>query len=112
MKRILTYVSGAVALLIVTASVVAAVYYAALNGVATLSNLATSTLSGIGMAIGGCLGSALILRFKSARRYVAGVLKDVSIEKLSHPSLTSGPWSVTAPDGCRVEPISGGEGQP
>jgi hypothetical protein len=77
MRRLISYVTGAVALLIVAASVVAALVYAITNGMATLSNLATSTLSGIGIAIGGCLGSALILRFKAARRFISSVLKDV-----------------------------------
>ena len=40
-------------------------------------SLASSTLSGVGMAIGGCLGSALILRFKAARSYIRSVLKDL-----------------------------------
>lgn len=77
MKKLLSYLTGALALLIVAASIVAALIYAVLNGLATLSNLATSTLSGIGIAIGGCIGSALIMRFKVARRYVKGVLNDI-----------------------------------
>jgi hypothetical protein len=77
MTRILTYVSGALALLIVATSVVAALVYAATHHAETIGNLATSTLSGIGISIGGCLGSALILRFKAARRFLASVLKDL-----------------------------------
>ena len=77
MKRIISYVTGAVALLIVAASTVAAMIYAVTNGLTTLENLATSTLSGIGMAIGGCLGSALILRFQAARKFLRSVLKDL-----------------------------------
>ncbi len=77
MTRIISYVTGALALLIVATSVVAALVYAIANGMATLSNLASSTLSGIGIAIGGCLGSALILRFKAARRFLHSVLRDV-----------------------------------
>jgi hypothetical protein len=83
-RKLISYMSGALALLVVAVSVVAALWYAVANGLATLSNLATSTLSGVGMAIGGCLGSALLLRFKSARRYVASVLQDVS----SRPTFT------------------------
>lgn len=77
MKKLISYASGAVALLIVAASVVAALVYAVQNGMATLSNLATSTLSGIGIAIGGCLGSAIILRFKASRRFVGNTLKSI-----------------------------------
>ena len=77
MSKILSYLTGAVALLIVAASIVAALVYAVTHGMTTLSNLATSTLSGIGIAIGGCLGSALILRFKAARRFISTVIKDI-----------------------------------
>ena len=57
MQRLTTYLTGAFALLLVTASIVAALVYAMTNGLATLSNLATSTLSGVGMAIGGCVAA-------------------------------------------------------
>ncbi len=77
MTKILSYVTGAFALLVVTTSIIAALIYAVANGMATLSNLATSTLTGIGMAIGSCLGAALVLRFKAARRYVGSVLREV-----------------------------------
>ena len=76
--------TGAVALLIVATSVVAALVYAIANGMATLSNLASSTLSGIGIAIGGCLGSALILRFKAARRFVGNTLHEVQTHAGNH----------------------------
>ena len=49
-----------------------------MHGTETLTHLGNSALQGIGMAIGGCLGSALVLRFKVARHYVRGVLKEVS----------------------------------
>ena len=76
-QRASAYVTGAFALLVVTTSAVAALLYAATHHSETLSNLASSTLSGIGIAIGGCLGSALILRFKTARHYLRSVLKDL-----------------------------------
>jgi hypothetical protein len=75
--RALAYVTGACALLIVAVSAVAALCYAATHSSETLQNLASSTLTGVGMAIGGCLGSALILRFKTARLYVRSILKDL-----------------------------------
>jgi uncharacterized membrane protein YfcA len=77
MKRLIAYVTGAAALLIVASSAASALTYAALHRSETLQNLATSTLSGVGMAIGGCLGGALLLRFKAARRFVKNLLKDV-----------------------------------
>jgi hypothetical protein len=76
-KRAVAYMTGACALLIVSVSAVAALFYAATHSSETLQNLASSTLTGVGMAIGGCLGSALILRFKSARHYIRSVLKDL-----------------------------------
>jgi hypothetical protein len=78
MQRLLTYVAGAVAVLIVVAAAVSALTYAALHHSETLRNLGTSTLSGVGMAVGGCLGSALILRFKAARRFIKGVIHDIN----------------------------------
>ena len=81
MRKLISYASGALALLVVAASAVAALVYAVQHGMATLSNLATSTLSGIGIAIGGCLGSALILRFKAARRFIGNTLKDIHVTK-------------------------------
>ena len=78
MQRLLAYLSGALALTVVTAAAVSALTYAAMHRSETLLNLATSTLSGVGMAIGGCLGSALVLRFKTARRFVSNVVRDIS----------------------------------
>lgn len=77
MRRLLTIATGAVALAVVAAAAGSAVTYAVTHGSETLSHLGNSALSGIGMAIGGCLGSALVLRFKTARRYLHGILKDL-----------------------------------
>lgn len=81
MQRLIAYTTGAFALLIVAASAVSAMTYAALHHSETLQNLATSTLSGIGMAVGGCLGSALILRFKAARRFIKGIVHEINEKK-------------------------------
>jgi len=78
LQRLIAYVTGALALVIVAAAAGSAVTYAAMHGAETLTLLGNSALSGIGMAIGGCLGSALILRFKAARRFAKGVLKDIN----------------------------------
>ncbi len=75
--KLLAYTTGALALLIVTIATISAVTYAVTHGYETLRSLATSTLSGVGMAIGGCLGSALVLRFKAARRFVKNVIRDI-----------------------------------
>ena len=78
MQRLLAYGTGALALVIVAASATSALTYAVLHRSETLTNLGTSTLSGVGVAIGGCLGSALLLRFKAARRFVKGVIRDIN----------------------------------
>lgn len=77
MKKLISYLTGAAAVVIVVVSIIAAIVYAGSDSLATLSKLTTSCLSGIGMAIGGCLGGALILRFKSARRLVLNVIKEI-----------------------------------
>jgi len=77
-QRILAYLTGTFALLLVGASTVSAVIYAVIHRSETLQNLASSTLSGVGMAIGGCLGSALILRFKAARRFVKLLVHEIN----------------------------------
>jgi len=78
MKRLLAYLTGTLALVIVAASTASAVTYAVMHRWETLGNLATATLSGVGMAVGGCLGSALILRFKAARQFLKGVVRDIN----------------------------------
>jgi phage-related protein len=77
MQKLLTYITGALALLIVVVSVVSAIYFAAISGTETIKNLALSTLNGIGIAIGGCLGSALILRFQAARDFLKKLVGEV-----------------------------------
>ena len=78
LQRLLAYATGAVALMVVAAAAGSAIAYAVMHGTETLTHLGNSALQGIGMAIGGCLGSALVLRFKVARKYVKGILHEVS----------------------------------
>jgi len=78
MQRLIAYATGAFALALVAASAMSALTYAALHHSETLQHLATSTLSGVGMAIGGCLGSALILRFKAARRFMKNLVHEIN----------------------------------
>ena len=77
LERLLAYATGAVALVVVAAAAGSAITYAVMHGAETLMQLGNSALQGIGMAIGGCLGSALVLRFKVARKYVKGVLNEI-----------------------------------
>jgi hypothetical protein len=77
LERLLAYATGAVALVVVAAAAGSAITFAVMHGTETLSHLGNSALQGIGMAIGGCLGSALVLRFKVARKYVKGVLSEI-----------------------------------
>lgn len=78
MQRLFAYITGALALIVVSASAASAITYAAMHRAETLTQLATSTLSGIGVAVGGCIGSALLLRFKAARRFVKAVINDIN----------------------------------
>jgi len=78
MKRLLAFVTGAIALVIVAAAAGSAITYAVMHGAETLTLLGNAALTGIGMAVGGCLGSALVLRFKVARHYVKGFLKEIN----------------------------------
>ena len=83
-QRLIAYGTGALALVVVAAAAGSAITCAVMHGTETLTHLGNSALQGIGMAIGGCLGSALVLRFKTARKYVRSILRDIN-EK--HPYL-------------------------
>ena len=83
MKKFLAFVTGAVAIAVVASSAGSAVTYAIMHGTETLIHLGNSALSGVGMAVGGCLGSALVLRFKIARHYVKGVLNEIKEHPVS-----------------------------
>ena len=78
MKRLIAFATGGLALVIVAGAAGSAITYAVMHGAQTLTLLGNSALSGIGMAIGGCLGSALVLRFKGARRYVHHLLHEIN----------------------------------
>jgi hypothetical protein len=78
LKRIATILTGALALALVAASAGSALTYAALHGTETLTLLGNSALQGIGIAIGGCLGGAIILRFKAARRFVKSIVHEIN----------------------------------
>ena len=77
MRRIFAYITGTFALLIVGASVVSALIYAINNNAETIVNLATSTIQGVGMAVGSIIGSAIVLRFKAARCFIKSFVEDV-----------------------------------
>lgn len=77
LQRLIAYGTGALALVVVAAAAGSAITYVVMHGTETLTQLGNSALQGIGMAVGGCLGSALVLRFKVARRYVKNVLNEI-----------------------------------
>lgn len=77
MKTILGYVTGFIAILVVATSVISAVLYASTHGSETVQNLATSTLSGIGISLGGLIGSALVMRFQASRNFLKKMLGDL-----------------------------------
>jgi hypothetical protein len=77
LQGLLAYTTGAVALVVVAAAAGSAITCAVMHGAETLTQLGNWALQGIGMAVGGCLGSALVLRFKVARRYVKNVLNEI-----------------------------------
>ena len=76
-RKCVDYCASGLAVLLVAASVVGAIIYAVQHGMSVLQELATGTLQGIGCAIGGLLGSALIMRFQTARDFLKNLLKDV-----------------------------------
>jgi len=77
MRRLIAYATGALALALVAASAASAVTYATVHGSETLSGFGEATLHGVGSAIGGCLGGALILRFKAARKFLRNLLREI-----------------------------------
>jgi uncharacterized membrane protein YfcA len=93
LQRLITYATGALALVIVAAAAGSAITYAVMHSTETLMQLGTSALQGIGMAVGGCLGSALVLRFKVARRYIRGILNEIYERKPDHAEKTQEPNS-------------------
>ena len=78
LQRLIAYGTGALAIVVVAAAAGSAITYAVMHGMETLTHLGNSALQGIGMAIGGCLGSALVMRFKLARRYVKNVIHEIN----------------------------------
>jgi uncharacterized membrane protein YfcA len=78
MTKVVAYLTGALALVIVAASAGSALTYAATHGAETLGHLGNAVISGIGMAVGGCLGSALVLRFQAARNFVTSLVKEIN----------------------------------
>ncbi len=69
MKTCISYATGCIALISVSSAILATIHFVATNPDAG-SKLAASMLGGIGTAMGACIGGALILRFKSARRFL------------------------------------------
>jgi uncharacterized membrane protein YfcA len=77
--KLISYITGTFALAIVAVAAVSALTYAATHHRETIHSLALGTLNGLGMSIGGLLGSYFILRFKSARRFVRRIFDEASV---------------------------------
>jgi uncharacterized membrane protein YfcA len=77
--KLVSYITGAFALAIVAIAAISALAYAATHHRETINSLALGTLNGLGMSIGGLLGSYLILRFRSARRFVRRIFDEASV---------------------------------
>jgi len=75
MKSLVSYVTGCIALITVSAAVLATLYFMVTKPEAG-TKLASSMLGGVGSAMGAFIGGALILRFKSARRFIRRILHE------------------------------------
>jgi len=75
MKTLISYVTGCIALIAVSAAVLATLYFMVTKPEAG-TKLASSMLGGVGSAMGAFIGGALILRFKSARRFLRRVFQE------------------------------------
>ena len=69
MKRFIAYVTGCIALIAVSAAVLATIHFLATDSNAS-TKIASSMLGGVGSAMGVFLGGALVLRFKTARVFL------------------------------------------
>lgn len=67
--KFFSYITGCIALIVVSAAILATIHFMATNPKAN-TELASSMLKGIGSVMGAFIGGALILRFKSARRFL------------------------------------------
>jgi uncharacterized membrane protein YfcA len=76
--KLFSYVTGFFALLIVATAIISAATYAVTHNRETLHSLATGTLNGLGMAVGGVVGSFIVLRFKAARRFVRRIFDEAA----------------------------------
>lgn len=74
MKTFISYVTGCIALVAVSAAVIATLHFIATQPEAA-PKLASSLLGGMGSVMGAFLGGAIILRFKTARRFVQHLFK-------------------------------------
>lgn len=75
--KILAFTTAAIASIIVVAALGSAFYYAGTHICETLGKISLSVLNGIGVAVGGMLGSLLLMRFKTARSFLKNFVKDI-----------------------------------
>lgn len=64
-------------MLTVVATLGTATNYVYEHRVEAIVQLGGAMLNGLGVAIGGCIGSAIMLQFKSARMFLARVLHEI-----------------------------------
>lgn len=69
MKKIISYMTGCIAVVAISAAVVATIHFLATSENAG-SQVGSSMLAGLGTAVGAFLGGAMVLRFKTARSFL------------------------------------------
>lgn len=75
MKTCISYFTGCIALIAVSAAVLVTIKFLATRPDAG-ATIATAMLGGAGSAMGALIGGALVLRFKSARRFIKKLIYD------------------------------------
>lgn len=77
-RRILAFIAGGFAVIVVAVALVSSIFYAGTHIFETLASMAQGILNGVGVAVGGMLGSLLLMRFKSARRFIKKTVEDIT----------------------------------
>lgn len=70
-----SYLTGGLALVIIVSVAIKALYLAATKP-EILEQMAAGVLNGTGIAIGSLIGGAIVLRFKTARKFLRRILKE------------------------------------
>ncbi len=75
MKTFISYVTGGIAVVAIVGTIVVTLHYLA-NTPKGQTELAISLLKGAGTVIGAAVGGLLILRFKTARRFIRNLFTE------------------------------------